>query len=198
MRAVSGLEQLAGIAMNALAQKEKTIATDATMALRTVLVDYLPEKQGLRPAWFGLGRTLRAHGAWVVVAPPNYAPGIAGSVTMYDVIHEVAAGFDPTLRPSFARQIFPLLERLVRQQWVNFGIFTGFGWGSAEDFTRPELLRQLARMNQPLPADEFHARVMARLHGPRSSHQLVHAVQTRHHTVSEQESPLRFASASGA
>jgi len=104
------------------------------------------------------GRTLRAHGAWVVVAPPNYAPGIAGSVTIYDVIHEVAAGADPTLRPSFARQIFPLLERLVRQQWVNFGIFTGFGWGSAEDFTRPELLRQLASRSpqfQPLRSAVF-------------------------------------------
>jgi hypothetical protein len=69
--AVSGLEQLAGIAMNALAQKEKTIATDATVALRTVLVDYLPEKQGLRPAWFGLGRTLRAHPDFVAMAPES-------------------------------------------------------------------------------------------------------------------------------
>jgi hypothetical protein len=68
MRAVSGLEQLAGIAMNALAQKEKTIATDATAALRTVLVDYLPEKQGLPKAWFGLGRALRAHPDFVAMA----------------------------------------------------------------------------------------------------------------------------------
>jgi hypothetical protein len=71
MRAVSGLEQLAGIAMNALGQKEKTIATDATMALRTVLVDYLPEKQGLVPAWFGLGRALRAHPDFVAMAPQS-------------------------------------------------------------------------------------------------------------------------------
>jgi hypothetical protein len=71
MLAVSGLEQLAGIAMNALAQKEKTIATDATVALRTVLVDYLPEKQGLRPAWFGLGRVLRAHPDFVAMTPES-------------------------------------------------------------------------------------------------------------------------------
>src|SRR5450432_2138611 len=71
MLAVSGLEQLAGIAMNALAQKEKTIATDATVALRTVLVDYLPEKQGLTPAWFGLGRMLRAHPDFVAMAPES-------------------------------------------------------------------------------------------------------------------------------
>ena len=54
--AVSGLEQLAGVAMNALAQKEKTIATDATAALRRVLCDYLPEKQALPAAWFELSR----------------------------------------------------------------------------------------------------------------------------------------------
>ncbi len=65
---VSGLEQLAGIAMNALAQKEKTIASDATAALRTVLVDYLPEKQGIEAAWFGLTRTLRAHPDFVAMA----------------------------------------------------------------------------------------------------------------------------------
>jgi hypothetical protein len=66
--AVSGLEQLAGIAMNALAQKEKTIASDATTALRTVLVDYLPEKAGLPPAWFGLSRALRTHPDFVAMA----------------------------------------------------------------------------------------------------------------------------------
>ncbi|HVZ74549.1 MAG TPA: DUF2254 family protein [Polyangia bacterium] len=71
MRAVSGLEQLAGIAMNALAQKEKTIATDATVALRTVLVDYLPEKQGLPASWFALGRALRGHPDFVAMAPES-------------------------------------------------------------------------------------------------------------------------------
>ncbi len=70
-RAVGGLEQLAGIAMNALAQKEKTIASDATAALRTVLVDYLPEKGGLTPAWFALSRTLRAHPDFVAMAPDS-------------------------------------------------------------------------------------------------------------------------------
>lgn len=69
--AVAGLEQLAGIAMNALAQKEKTIASDATAALRTVLVDYLPEKQGLPAEWFALSRALRAHPDFVAMAPAS-------------------------------------------------------------------------------------------------------------------------------
>ena len=36
------------------------------------------------------GREIPVTGAWVVVAPPNYAPGIQSVVTMYDVIFEVA------------------------------------------------------------------------------------------------------------
>ena len=36
------------------------------------------------------GREIPVTGAWVVVAPPNYAPGIQSVVTMYDVMFEVA------------------------------------------------------------------------------------------------------------
>jgi hypothetical protein len=68
-QAVSGLEQLAGIAMNALAQKEKTISSDATAALRTVLCDYLPEKPGLPATWFGLSRGVRSHADFVAMDP---------------------------------------------------------------------------------------------------------------------------------
>ena len=36
------------------------------------------------------GRNIPVTGAWVVVAPPNYAPGIQSVVTMYDVMFEAA------------------------------------------------------------------------------------------------------------
>jgi hypothetical protein len=111
------------------------------------------------------GRTLRAQGAWVVVAPPNYAPGITGSVTMYDVIYQVGAGFGPVpVRPSFSRQIFPLLERHVRQQWVNLGIFAENGWGSLDDFTRPDLLQRLASRSPQFRA--VRTAVFARFRDP--------------------------------
>ena len=42
----------------------------------------------------------------------------------------------------------------------------------------PELLRQFARASQPLNDDAFHARVMARLHGPGGWLGVVHAVQS--------------------
>ena len=46
------------------------------------------------------GRTLHAVGAWVLSAPPDYAPGIPAFVTGYDLIHEVATKLDPALAPA--------------------------------------------------------------------------------------------------
>jgi len=92
------------------------------------------------------GREFRAEGAWVVTGPPNYAPGIAGIVTLYDVMYDVALGLgvQAPARPSFTRQIFPLLQRSVQYQWTNQGSLQDNGWGSDADYTRPELLRKLA------------------------------------------------------
>jgi hypothetical protein len=93
------------------------------------------------------GRDIPVTGAWVVVAPPNYAPGIQSVVTMYDVMFEVATALEPELRPerpSFTRMIYPLFERLVQNQWVNAGFLRDYGWGSPSDFLAPETLRLLA------------------------------------------------------
>ncbi|MER9349976.1 LodA/GoxA family CTQ-dependent oxidase [Mesorhizobium sp. M0227] len=62
-------------------------------------------------------------GAWVVVAPPDYAPGIGGIVTLYDVIRQV--GIDqlglapPAAVPSFDLDILPLIQRARRYRWVQ-------------------------------------------------------------------------------
>lgn len=101
------------------------------------------------------GRELPVTPAWAVVAPPNYAPGIQSVVTMYDVLFEVATQLDPDrrpLRPSFTRQIYPLFERTVQNQWVNAGFLRDFGWGSPSDFLAPATLAQLA---DPSPAAQF-------------------------------------------
>ena len=62
--------------------------------------------------------------AWVVVAPPNYAPLQKSVRTMWDLMRDVAisAGMLPKpARPSFERDIRPIFERLARLQWVNAG-----------------------------------------------------------------------------
>jgi L-Lysine epsilon oxidase N-terminal/L-lysine epsilon oxidase C-terminal domain len=91
-------------------------------------------------------RVLEATGAWVIVAPPDYAPGILAVVTGYDLVSQAATELDASStagRPSFAREILPLLVRLVNYQWVNAGFFQEFGWGSPVDFGQPDLARRL-------------------------------------------------------
>jgi Predicted membrane protein (DUF2254) len=70
---VSSMEQLADVAVNALAQKDKVIASDAISALRRVVVEYLPQKSGLKPAWFTIGPALRSNPDLVALAPDSVA-----------------------------------------------------------------------------------------------------------------------------
>lgn len=60
--------------------------------------------------------------AWVLVGPPNFAPHIPGLVTLYDVVRQVGSthfGLSISSQPSFSKDIFPLLSRASRMQWVH-------------------------------------------------------------------------------
>ncbi len=91
------------------------------------------------------GEHYEATGAWVVVAPPNFAPGIQGMVTGYDLILAASTARRP-VKPSFFEHIYPLLRRLTAMQWVNAGFARDFGFGTPYDFESPELV---ARLNDP-------------------------------------------------
>jgi hypothetical protein len=67
-QAVSGLAHLADIAVNALGQKDKVIASDASAALRRLLVDYQSRKSELESEWFAIGAPLRADPDFVALA----------------------------------------------------------------------------------------------------------------------------------
>ncbi len=93
------------------------------------------------------GKDLPVTGAWVIVGPPNYAPGIAAVVTLYDIAYQAYLDGHPHLPPrptSFARDIYPLLERFDRLQWVNEGFYRGYGWQGQEPLRDPARLAQLA------------------------------------------------------
>ena len=69
--------------------------------------------------------------AWVIVGPPDYAPNVGGGiVTLYDVAMQAAieSGLltaDP--KPSFQRDIKPILERAVSLRWShNFSRWNAF------------------------------------------------------------------------
>src|SRR5439155_12523270 len=70
-QAVSGLAHLADIAVNALGQKDKVIASDASAALRRLLVDYQTRKRALDGEWFSIGATLRGDPDFVALAPDS-------------------------------------------------------------------------------------------------------------------------------
>lgn len=84
--------------------------------------------------------------AWVVTGPPNYSPDLVTPQTMYDVIADALN--KPLLslpkKPSFTRDILPLLSQFCQAQWVNYGFFVQFGWRAPNEFMRPDFLQKLA------------------------------------------------------
>jgi hypothetical protein len=92
-------------------------------------------------------KAFEAEAAYVVVTPPNFAPGLFGVVTMDDVVREAfyAAGFfKPPDRPSFTKDIWPIFDRLTGNQWVNHGIYMLHGRGSPLDARDPDVVNRLA------------------------------------------------------
>jgi hypothetical protein len=63
--------------------------------------------------------------AWVIVAPPDFAPPIENVVTLYDAVYDVMAGFDPRLAVgdativSFTKDVYPILRRVSHLHWVS-------------------------------------------------------------------------------
>ena len=107
-------------------------------------------------------------GAWskeatpgfVVTAPPNYAPGIAPIVTMYDTVLDmfIARGdLAAAARPSFTTHIWPIFERITGHQWVNHGFYLLAGHGSPLDARDPTVI---ARLNDASAANaDFRDRI---------------------------------------
>ncbi len=96
------------------------------------------------------GREIIAKGAWVVVAPPNYAPDVLGWRTLYDLLVDTfidAKMMAEPQRTSFQSDILPILQRLSELQWVNKGFADTYGRNSPLDFSDPAVLRRLAQLD---------------------------------------------------
>jgi len=68
------------------------------------------------------GKTFKATSAWVIVGPPRFAPPLDNVVTLYDVLLQVAVdklGLKLPVKPSFTRDIYPILLRAINMQWVS-------------------------------------------------------------------------------
>jgi hypothetical protein len=108
------------------------------------------------------GQSIPCDGAWVAVAPPNYAPDLVSVRTMYDLLLALFVDAEWLPAPatvSFTNDILPILQRLSNLGWVNSGFATGFGWDAPLYFGDPALLKKLSQ--QPTKAadgsvaDEF-------------------------------------------
>ena len=73
---------------------------------------------------------LKVEPAWVIVAPPKYAPSLQSVVTLYDVLYQLALDnnllksdrqkreLGPRSKPSFMEDIYPILRRAYEMGWV--------------------------------------------------------------------------------
>ncbi|MBC2807007.1 iron-containing redox enzyme family protein [Rhizobium ruizarguesonis] len=80
------------------------------------------------------------NGAWVIVAPPDFAPEIENLVTLYDVMEEVGMSATMSRSPDtpslgsptaydFESQIRPILDRVNGYRWVSPVGLRGHGHG---------------------------------------------------------------------
>jgi hypothetical protein len=89
----------------------------------------------------GSAQTVEADSAWVLIAPPDFAPPIGNVVTLYDVAYDQAAKLsDPLLavtdtsEVSFTKDIYPLLRRVSMLRWVSRIAGGGHREGGHNDF----------------------------------------------------------------
>ena len=100
----------------------------------------------------GSGRKIYVKPAWLIVAPPKFAPELQSIVTLYDTLFQVAVDrglienpfSDGTFLPSFNRDIYPILQRADQMRWVfaksNVGHSFTVGPGTSDE--RVHVFRQ--------------------------------------------------------
>lgn len=104
------------------------------------------------------GMNIPVDPAWVICAPPDYAPMQKSVRTMWDLMRSVAhyskdlkKMIDVPKNPSFTKDILPIFERMTNLQWVNKGFAAAFGWGGQFDYTSVEWVKKL---NDPSKANK--------------------------------------------
>ena len=101
------------------------------------------------------GKTFEAEPAMVAVTPPNFAPGLRGVVTMYDVVKDLFYNENILKQPKvveFWDDIYPIFQRLVESQAVNEGIYFQFGQNSPGDLTDAKTLSKLSNASKKTAA----------------------------------------------
>ena len=90
--------------------------------------------------------------AWVIAAPPDFAPGIGGVVSLYEVVFQAAITAslaNAPATPSFRKHIFPTVSRSSSLRWTHtWGHWSeiSLDWAKLSDKSDPanQTLRQQA------------------------------------------------------
>jgi hypothetical protein len=106
--------------------------------------------------------------AWLIVAPPDFAPPIGNVVTLYDAVYNVMARFDAGLavgdasKISFTRDIYPILRRVSYLQWVSNVAAGQHGHGGPNCF-----IEHLSELSSNKPQDnELRSEIFQALRKP--------------------------------
>src|SRR5581483_177123 len=70
-RALTGVEQLSDIAVNAVSQKDKAIAAGSVNSIKDLLVTYFAKKSTIAVEWFAIGHELRQNPDFVALSPES-------------------------------------------------------------------------------------------------------------------------------
>ncbi|MCQ9376077.1 LodA/GoxA family CTQ-dependent oxidase [Methyloversatilis sp. XJ19-13] len=108
------------------------------------------------------GQFFEAKPAHVVVAPPNFGPGLFGVVTMDDVVRDLyirQGWIDKPTSTSFSEDIWPIFDRMSAHQWVNDGVLLLAGQGTPLDARDPAVITRLANTSSQVAA--FREAVLA-------------------------------------
>lgn len=139
---------------------------------------------------FDDGSAIDLEPAWVIVGSPKYAPGLVNIVTLDDTMYDIAvrflgynpdiydptvkpgalpegsqydpfAGFNSDFRPSFERDIEPLLSRAEAYRWVAHVPFViefarpGFDTSDPSEANRPQRERYFSFFRVPVPPESY-------------------------------------------
>jgi hypothetical protein len=67
-------------------------------------------------------RVIVAVGGWAIIGPPDFAPPVGTTTTLYDILRQRAVdtlGLKVPDQPSFTKDIYPILARTMALQWVS-------------------------------------------------------------------------------
>ena len=130
--------------------------------------------------------------AWVIVAPPKFAPYHYPIISLYDVMRHVAFDQNWLKAPekvSFKDDIYPILFRAVEYKWLNSAATRGHGISRSGSFLDPDILKKLADNNTIY--NDLRRKIFDRL---RDANPRLYLVKEEDQTEEEKQQSKRMAS----